>query len=80
MSCRGLWCKNHFIITIALGQPEKIITLLCNSYQFPPPPPPSPQFDSPWTQVNAINLKFQDKGGGGRQVFTKPSVKKQKMS
>lgn len=38
------------------------------------------QFESPWTQTTPINLKFQNKGGGNKQVFEKPSHKKRKMA
>ena len=37
------------------------------------------QYESPWSQTNPINLKFQNKGGGTKQVFEKPSYKKRKL-
>ena len=36
-------------------------------------------FDSAWTESTPLNLKFQTKGGGARQIFDKPSYKKRKM-
>lgn len=36
-------------------------------------------FDSAWTESTPLNLKFQAKGGGGKQIFDKPSYKKRKM-
>ena len=37
------------------------------------------QFESPWISDTAMNLKFYTtKGGGMKQVFDKPSVKKRK--
>jgi len=37
------------------------------------------QFDSPWTQETAQNLKYQlQHSGGMRQVFDRPSAKKKK--
>ena len=37
------------------------------------------QYESPWSQTNPINLKFQNKGGGSKQQFEKPSYKKRKL-
>lgn len=35
-------------------------------------------FDSAWTESTPLNLKFQGKGGGARQIFDKPTYKKRK--
>jgi len=44
-------------------------------------PTPTPhQFENPWTQTNPVNLKFQNKGGGMKQTFEKPSHKKRKLA
>lgn len=37
------------------------------------------EFESPWVQTTPINLKFQNKGGGNKQYFVKPSHKKRKI-
>ena len=37
------------------------------------------QYDSPWNGDSALNLKYQNsRGGGMKQVFERPSNKKQK--
>ena len=38
-----------------------------------------PQFDSAWTATNPINVKFENKGGGTKQVFERPLHKKRKI-
>lgn len=37
------------------------------------------EFDSAWTATNPINVKFENKGGGTKQVFERPLHKKRKI-
>lgn len=37
------------------------------------------QFDSAWSQSEPLNVKFNSKGGGMKQDFARPSVKKRKV-